>query len=731
MKPNLKLKTSASILAILGCLSSFDLSQAMDQPCNTNDFQKQSLKICQPQELNVLSLDGGGIRGILEAVQLTYLEKATGKQCHELFDVFTGTSTGGILAAALSIGIPAENMLYLYMKCGNEIFKKGTGNHLNHKGVYNTQYDHKFLEETLKLLTKECDFKTSNGNDDLLIKKRLLITGYDLKNGSNVMADSSDPSYQVNKLYEILRMTSAAPTFFDPAKIKKNVTIDSINTVIELEECCDGGVYANNPAEEALALLIDQLNKQTNFAPFAINIVSLGTGNTAAQSSTSMSNKSALFSWTSKLIDDLFTSEAIKAEARLTLTYENNKNLKLAYENQGQKMLGAYLNHYCRSQSKLTDKDLHAMDQADNLDILEKFFNVGLDQTKTTFIHDVCQMLDLQEREGKSAQQIIIEIKDGLTQIDISKNKLEIDKKNHEDKLALFGIVNGYVLQNDEQKRKVYLDSLKNENAEADYLNLLLEWTNSMKQVNTEHDANKSIYSKAWGATVGWVVTGKHAELNQQLLTLETWAKNKLMTFSNNEKTKNDWFQRKTKFMEIIFSSNKAKDIMLTNDILLSICPDNFGSITETNFKKLLPQHIKILEYDKMSYAGQISINRQIEDINEIHITVSKNIYNLFQHFINTCDHEDIKGKYDSHSSPYLEQICKLYWKVILMNLDFSDIMTVKKLEQLSENLEQNLAINILPYRAITVTTMGGNLYNSRLKVLVDSLKTYIKNNKK
>ena len=78
----------------------------------------------------VLSLDGGGIRGVIPAAILSYMESATGQPVSSLFDLIVGTSTGGILALALSApdaeGKPkftAQQLETLYSTKGGEIFK--------------------------------------------------------------------------------------------------------------------------------------------------------------------------------------------------------------------------------------------------------------------------------------------------------------------------------------------------------------------------------------------------------------------------------------------------------------------------------------------------------------------------------------------------------------------------------------------------------------------------------
>ena len=79
----------------------------------------------------VLSIDGGGIRGIVSALVLSHLEKTTSQPVSELFDLIVGTSTGGILALGLSLQDPgghplltAKRMVAIYERHGAEIFEQ-------------------------------------------------------------------------------------------------------------------------------------------------------------------------------------------------------------------------------------------------------------------------------------------------------------------------------------------------------------------------------------------------------------------------------------------------------------------------------------------------------------------------------------------------------------------------------------------------------------------------------
>src|SRR6478672_8978106 len=70
----------------------------------------------------ILSIDGGGIRGIIPATTLVKLEQQLGKPVRECFDFFAGTSTGALIAAAVAAGVPATRILDIYLTRAKEIF---------------------------------------------------------------------------------------------------------------------------------------------------------------------------------------------------------------------------------------------------------------------------------------------------------------------------------------------------------------------------------------------------------------------------------------------------------------------------------------------------------------------------------------------------------------------------------------------------------------------------------
>jgi uncharacterized protein len=232
--------------------------------------------------VRVLSIDGGGVRGMIPAIVVAALERAAGKPVAELFDLVAGTSTGGIIATALTHPtkrLSGEEVVQFYRDHAPSIFYRGWGRALTSVfSLADEKYpagplsrilqDHFGTEEWLSQLP-------GNGGGG----PELLITAYDIHartpalfkswrargflwdcNHKSEVAEDKD-----FRLWEIARATSAAPTYFEPAQIRTRSG--------KTRDLIDGGVYANNPAMEAYVAARRIFPNERD-----IVLVSLGTG---------------------------------------------------------------------------------------------------------------------------------------------------------------------------------------------------------------------------------------------------------------------------------------------------------------------------------------------------------------------------------------------------------------------------------------------------------------------
>jgi len=164
----------------------------------------------------ILSIDGGGIRGIIPSMILNEIEKNTGKKISKIFDLIAGTSTGGILALGLckpdSQGEPqysAENMMELYEKDGQKIFHRSFWRGLSTVGgLTDEKYPHGPIEEVF-------DEYFSNTTLEMSITN-VLISSYDIEHRNPFFFKSWRENVKPVEMRKAARATSAAPTYFEP-----------------------------------------------------------------------------------------------------------------------------------------------------------------------------------------------------------------------------------------------------------------------------------------------------------------------------------------------------------------------------------------------------------------------------------------------------------------------------------------------------------------------------------
>lgn len=217
-----------------------------------------------PYPRRILSIDGGGIKGVMAAAYLADIEDALNVRTYEHFDLIVGTSTGGIIALALGLGIPAKTILQLYEAEGPKIFSQDVPASLSIlnsvriglKGLFRSKYSSAKLRNELEKLFGEKKLGDS--------KTRLVIPAYgDQPPGPHIFKTAHHPKFTRDfkqTMVDVALATSAAPSFFPK------------HTLTGGEELIDGGVWANNPigvaALEAVAVL--------NWEPKDIRILSLG-----------------------------------------------------------------------------------------------------------------------------------------------------------------------------------------------------------------------------------------------------------------------------------------------------------------------------------------------------------------------------------------------------------------------------------------------------------------------
>jgi uncharacterized protein len=220
------------------------------------------MAIGENRRIQVLTIDGGGIRGIIPAVILAEIEARVNRPLWQVFDLIAGTSTGGIIAAAIGAGAkggdayrPGE-LVDLYVANGPEIFHRRFLTSVLQ--LFGPKYSAKGLERVLQIFFGESMLSSA--------KTPLLISSYDVDHQMPFFFKSqktNDPAYNW-KLREVARATSAAPSYFPAIRLNNGRAAYTL---------VDGGVCVNNPSVAAFA-------EARRIYPDAndILVVSVGTG---------------------------------------------------------------------------------------------------------------------------------------------------------------------------------------------------------------------------------------------------------------------------------------------------------------------------------------------------------------------------------------------------------------------------------------------------------------------
>lgn len=251
--------------------------------------------------IRILSIDGGGIRGVMPAVLLAALERQSGSPIHEMFDLVTGTSTGAILAGALFKRNPltAQQVLDLYIREGRAIFAPEPLRYIT-SAVAGPKYDEKPLERILQSVFGDAWLSEC--------LKPVLIPSYELtrrqawffkswKAQAQDLLPSEFPGLYDYRMCHVVRASSAAPTYFRPAKFRSRAGEEGV--------FIDGAAVANNPALCALASA-RRLNPDMSHAI----LVSLGTGQQAQPISYSESSSWGLLNWARPALDCMIDGAA-------------------------------------------------------------------------------------------------------------------------------------------------------------------------------------------------------------------------------------------------------------------------------------------------------------------------------------------------------------------------------------------------------------------------------------
>jgi len=212
----------------------------------------------------ILTIDGGGVRGIVPATVLAALERQTGRATRESFDFVAGTSTGAVLAAGIAAGIPAATLADLYADRSPQVFRRLPLISTVRRVVTGTMYE---IDTLRALIVEELgpeagEWRVNDSPIDLLITAKRLSDGMPWY----FVRDNPSNSCRAGgfRLADVATASAAAPTYFRPWP------------VAPVGELIDGGIgVAGNPVYQAC---VEAFEYTDAYEPPSTMVVSLGTG---------------------------------------------------------------------------------------------------------------------------------------------------------------------------------------------------------------------------------------------------------------------------------------------------------------------------------------------------------------------------------------------------------------------------------------------------------------------
>jgi uncharacterized protein len=241
---------------------------------------------------NILSLDGGGIRGIILLKQLIELENQLDDKICNKFDLISGTSTGGIIAVLLAKGYTAKNILDFYLDNSKKIFNK----RFLRFGLIRSKYSDKNFNRLLKEYLGELTLSD--------LKCDVIIPTYNINKKSKYLFKSSKDKNA--SLYDVVRSTASPQSFFPIHKIDHEYFID-------------GGMVINNPS-------LVSYSEAVNLGYKKINLISFSTGHKESNFRKFLIKAGILF-WAKPTLDILLMEQSKMTDFHMSSISNNNKNI--------------------------------------------------------------------------------------------------------------------------------------------------------------------------------------------------------------------------------------------------------------------------------------------------------------------------------------------------------------------------------------------------------------------
>ncbi len=270
----------------------------------------------------LLSIDGGGLRGILPVCMLVELEKQTGKKAKEVVSFVAGTSTGSVIASGIAAGLPAVEMQRLYLERARDVFYWHPldpvwrwARRLLKGHFFSSRPLHRVLSEEAGVAK---DWKINDSPIDLMITAKRVDDGmpwYFVK-------DKPENRGRTGKLpiVDCVTASCVVPTYHDPWTVPEENPPPGHRPVGRL---VDGGVgVAGNPVYQAC---VEAFHYTNEYTPAETIVISLGTGHHVSNDK----NPNSILDWLGWTLGELMDSAGEQQTQLVQRHYPQTRHYRL------------------------------------------------------------------------------------------------------------------------------------------------------------------------------------------------------------------------------------------------------------------------------------------------------------------------------------------------------------------------------------------------------------------
>jgi predicted acylesterase/phospholipase RssA len=252
----------------------------------------------------ILSIDGGGVRGLVPALMLAEIERRTGRPIFQQFDLVVGASTGAILALGLTrpsntdarrAAYSAQDLVQLYRDQATHIFPRSFAPLRYVRRIFRPKFGPDEVDGIFERYFEDVRL--------IEVLTNVAVPAYDIEDNRRLWFRSISSAHGDVLMRDLVRGATAAPTYFPPARFAVNKRVSAKGHVALV----DGALFANNPSQNAL-LFGQQLRNQGDTS---VLLVSLGTGRSARKNSFEAAWGWGVLGWMDPLLEIAFSDPAI------------------------------------------------------------------------------------------------------------------------------------------------------------------------------------------------------------------------------------------------------------------------------------------------------------------------------------------------------------------------------------------------------------------------------------